>query len=82
MITSPGGRRRRAVPSGVADMDERRVRRRGGPASTVALGCFSAVVAGHRKAAWAAVGMLWSGHVLIAHWLYEWRPPFGDEAAS
>ncbi|MEU6225649.1 sensor histidine kinase [Streptomyces sp. NPDC047042] len=49
---------------------------------TVALGCFSAVVAGHRKAAWAAVGMLWTGHVLIAHWLYQWLPPSGDEAAS
>lgn len=49
---------------------------------TVALGCFSAVVAGHRKAAWAAVGMLWAGHVLIAHWLYRWLPPSGDEPAA
>jgi len=49
---------------------------------TVALGCFSAVAAGHRKAAWAAVGTLWAGHVLIAHWLYQWLPPSGDEAAS
>ncbi|WP_405813573.1 sensor histidine kinase [Streptomyces sp. NBC_01390] len=49
---------------------------------TVALGCFSAVVAGRRGAAWAAVGMLWAGHVLIAHWLYRWLPPSGDEAAS
>ncbi|WP_371657833.1 sensor histidine kinase [Streptomyces sp. NBC_00280] len=49
---------------------------------TVALGCFAAVVAGHRKAAWTAVGMLWAGHVLIAHWLYHWLPPSGDKAAS
>ncbi|AVH60329.1 MULTISPECIES: sensor histidine kinase [Streptomyces] len=44
----------------------------------VALGCFSAIVAGHRWAAWSAVGMLWAGHVLIAHWLYRWLPPSGD----
>ncbi|MGW0826824.1 sensor histidine kinase [Streptomyces sp. NPDC002845] len=48
----------------------------------VALGCFSAIVAGHRGAAWAAVGMLWAGHVLVAHWLYRWLPPSGDSAAS
>ncbi|MGR8011979.1 sensor histidine kinase [Streptomyces hypolithicus] len=47
----------------------------------VAMGCFSAVVAGHRRAAWAAVGMLWAGHVLISHWLYRWLPPGADEAA-
>jgi len=49
---------------------------------TVALGCFSAIVAGHRKAAWAAVGMLWAGHVLVAHWLYRWLPPSGDTPAG
>lgn len=49
---------------------------------TVALACFSAVVAGHRRAAWAAVGMLWAGHVLVGHWLYRWLPPSGDSAAS
>ncbi|MFI1354260.1 sensor histidine kinase [Streptomyces sp. NPDC020898] len=49
---------------------------------TVALGCFSAVVAGYRTAAWAAVGMLWAGHVLIAHWLYRWLPPSRDDSAS
>ncbi|MEW2399759.1 sensor histidine kinase [Streptomyces sp. NPDC046862] len=48
---------------------------------TVALGCFSAIVTGHRKAAWAAVGMLWVGHVLVAHWLYPWLPPSGDDGA-
>ncbi|MFI9170283.1 sensor histidine kinase [Streptomyces lincolnensis] len=48
----------------------------------VALACFSAVVAGRRRAAWAAVGMLWAGHVLVAHWLYQWLPPSGDDAAS
>ncbi|MFC0849781.1 sensor histidine kinase [Streptomyces noboritoensis] len=47
----------------------------------VAVGCFAAIVAGHRRAAWSAVGMLWLGHVLIAHWLYRWLPPSGDRAA-
>ena len=49
---------------------------------TVALACFSAVVAGHRRAAWGAVGMLWAGHMLVAHWLYRWLPPSGDPEAS
>ncbi|MGW0548919.1 sensor histidine kinase [Streptomyces altiplanensis] len=47
----------------------------------VVMGCFSAVVAGHRRAAWAALGMLWAGHVLVSHWLYQWLPPAGDDAA-
>ncbi|MCX4785057.1 MULTISPECIES: sensor histidine kinase [unclassified Streptomyces] len=47
----------------------------------VAVGCFSAVVAGHRRAAWSAVGMVWLGHVLVAHWLYRWLPPAGGHAA-
>ena len=49
---------------------------------TVAVACFSAVVAGHRRAAWTALGMLWAGHVLVAHWLYRWLPPSRDPAAS
>ncbi|MFJ8716025.1 sensor histidine kinase [Streptomyces violaceus] len=49
---------------------------------TVALACFSAIVAGHRWAAWAAMGTLWAGHVLVAHRLYQWLPPSGDSAAS
>ncbi|MFH8611648.1 sensor histidine kinase [Streptomyces sp. NPDC018029] len=44
----------------------------------VAVGCFAAIVAGHRRAAWGAVGGLWAGHLLIAHWLYAWLPP-GDD---
>jgi signal transduction histidine kinase len=47
----------------------------------VAVGCFSAVVAGHRRAAWSAVGMVWVGHLLVAHWLYRRLPPSGDSAA-
>ncbi|MGP9022259.1 histidine kinase [Streptomyces sp. BR1] len=47
----------------------------------VAVGCFAAIVAGQRRAAWAAVGMLWLGHLLVAHWLYRWLPPQGDRAA-
>ncbi|MFF7791335.1 histidine kinase [Streptomyces sp. NPDC007991] len=48
----------------------------------VALACFSAIVSGHRWAAWAAMGTLWAGHVLVAHWLYRWLPPSGDSAAA
>lgn len=47
----------------------------------VAVGCFSAIVSGHRKAAWWSLGGLWAGHVLMAHWLYRWLPPDGDGAA-
>ncbi|MEU3983561.1 sensor histidine kinase [Streptomyces sp. NPDC026672] len=49
---------------------------------TVAVACFSAVVAGHRRAAWSAMGLLWAGHALIALWLYRWLPPAGDRGAS
>ncbi|WP_406386133.1 sensor histidine kinase [Streptomyces sp. NBC_00211] len=48
---------------------------------SVALACLAAVVAGHRRAAWAAVGALWAGHLLIGHWLYRWLPPPGDGPA-
>ncbi|MFE1342873.1 sensor histidine kinase [Streptomyces sp. NPDC058733] len=48
---------------------------------TVAVACFSAILSGHRWAAWASVGLLWAGHVLIAHWLYRGLPPSGDTAA-
>ncbi len=49
---------------------------------SVALAVFAAIVAGHRRAAWSAIGMLWLGHLLIAHWLYRWLPPSGDDGAS
>ncbi|MFC8872373.1 sensor histidine kinase [Streptomyces sp. NPDC057148] len=48
----------------------------------VALACFSAVVSGHRRAAWSALAALWAGHVLLVHWLYRWLPPSSDSAAS
>ncbi|AZP15981.1 sensor histidine kinase [Streptomyces aquilus] len=48
----------------------------------VAVACFSAVVAGHRTAAWTALGLLWVGQALVAHWLYQWLPPSGDRAAT
>ncbi|MET9890617.1 sensor histidine kinase [Streptomyces sp. NPDC006465] len=48
----------------------------------VAVGCFSAVVAGHRRAAWTAVGLLWAGHLVVAHWLYRGLPPTGDGPPS
>ncbi|CAL9380134.1 hypothetical protein SUDANB15_01033 [Streptomyces sp. enrichment culture] len=49
---------------------------------TVAVACFSAVVSGRRRAAWAALGTLWAGHLLITHLLYRWLPPSGDPGAS
>ncbi|KPI17558.1 integral membrane sensor signal transduction histidine kinase [Actinobacteria bacterium OV450] len=48
---------------------------------SVALACLAAVVTGHRRAAWSAVGALWAGHLLIGHWLYRWLPPPGDGPA-
>ncbi|UYQ60739.1 sensor histidine kinase [Streptomyces peucetius] len=48
---------------------------------TVAVAVFAAIVAGHRRAAWWAVGLLWAAHLLVAHWLYAYLPPGGDEAA-
>ncbi|MET7654074.1 sensor histidine kinase [Streptomyces sp. NPDC005486] len=47
----------------------------------VAVACFTAVVAGHRQAAWAALGLLWAAHLLVAYWLYRWLPPAGDAPA-
>ncbi|WP_099054997.1 sensor histidine kinase [Streptomyces fodineus] len=49
---------------------------------TVAVGCFSAVVTGHRRAAWGSLGLLWAGHALVALWLYRWLPPSGDRRAG
>lgn len=49
---------------------------------TVAASCFTAVVAGHRRAAWTSVGLLWAGHALIALWLYRRLPPPGDTGGS
>ncbi|MFD4025948.1 sensor histidine kinase [Streptomyces sp. NPDC058576] len=48
----------------------------------VAVGCFGAIVTGHRKAAWWSLGGLWAGQVLVSHWLYRWLPPGGDRAES
>ncbi|MFJ9431265.1 sensor histidine kinase [Streptomyces sp. NPDC101490] len=47
----------------------------------VAVACFAAVVHGHRTAAAWALGLLWAGHLLLAHWLYRWLPPVGDGPA-
>ncbi|WP_431041093.1 sensor histidine kinase [Streptomyces sp. P1-3] len=49
---------------------------------SVVVASYAAVVAGRRHAAWAALGMLWAGHLLITHWLYRWLPPGGDDAAG
>ncbi|WP_189263912.1 sensor histidine kinase [Streptomyces fuscichromogenes] len=50
--------------------------------AAAAVACFAAVVAGHRRAAWAALGMLWAGHLLISLWLYRSLPPPGDTGAN
>ncbi|MGW8761224.1 sensor histidine kinase [Streptomyces sp. NPDC055815] len=47
----------------------------------IAVACFAAVVHGHRRAAWWAIGLLWAGHLLLSHWLYRWLPPPGDGPA-
>ncbi|MFB7513611.1 sensor histidine kinase [Streptomyces sp. NPDC056144] len=47
----------------------------------VAVAAFAGVVHGHRKAVWCAFGVLWAGHLLLAHWLYRWLPPAGDGPA-
>ncbi|MFD5329320.1 histidine kinase [Streptomyces sp. NPDC127092] len=53
-----------------------------GPAFVpVAVACFAAVVHGHRRAAWWALGLLWAGHLLLVHWLYRHLPPPADGAA-
>ncbi|MET9606747.1 sensor histidine kinase [Streptomyces sp. NPDC006512] len=48
---------------------------------SLAVACFAAVIAGHRRAAWGAVALFWAGHLLIGHWLYRWLPPAGDGPA-
>ncbi|GAA2298507.1 sensor histidine kinase [Streptomyces kunmingensis] len=48
----------------------------------VALGCFAAIVAGRRRAAWCAVGLFWLGHLLVTHWLYARLPPSTDGPGS
>lgn len=48
---------------------------------TVAVGSYAAVVAGRRRAAWAALGMFWAGYLLVGHWLFRWLPPSGDHAS-
>ncbi|KUJ68203.1 histidine kinase [Streptomyces albus subsp. albus] len=48
----------------------------------VVVASYAAVVAGRRRAAWSALGLLWAGHLLITHWLYRWLPPGGDHAAG
>ncbi|MDX3799506.1 sensor histidine kinase [Streptomyces sp. AK04-3B] len=48
---------------------------------TVAVACFAAVVRGHRRAAWTALGLLWAVHLLVSHWWYRWLPPAGDDPA-
>ncbi|MFF7076583.1 sensor histidine kinase [Streptomyces lavendulae] len=48
---------------------------------SLAVACFAAVISGHRGAAWGAVALLWTGRLLIGHWLYRWLPPPGDGPA-
>lgn len=48
---------------------------------TVAVACFAAIVSGHRRAAWWAIGLLWASHLLIGHLLYRVLPP-GDDVGA
>ncbi|GGJ77116.1 two-component sensor histidine kinase [Streptomyces camponoticapitis] len=48
---------------------------------TVAVACFAAIVSGHRRAAWWAIGLLWASHLLAGHLLYPYLPPSGDAGA-
>ncbi|MFH9421950.1 sensor histidine kinase [Streptomyces sp. NPDC017529] len=48
---------------------------------TIAFGCFAGIVAGRRRTAWAAVGLVWVSHLLVGHWLYHRLPPEGDGPA-
>lgn len=48
---------------------------------TLALGAFAAIVAGHRKVAWCALGGVWVWHLLAVHWLYRRLPPSHDGPA-
>ncbi|WP_425608670.1 sensor histidine kinase [Streptomyces albipurpureus] len=53
-----------------------------GPAFVpLAVAVFAAVVSGHRHAAWWALGGFWTGSLLLAHWLYRYLPPSGDQGA-
>lgn len=49
---------------------------------TVAVACFAAIVSGHRRAAWWAIGLLWASHLLVGHVLYRFLPPSGDVGAA
>jgi signal transduction histidine kinase len=49
---------------------------------SVVVGAFSAVFSGHRRAAWAALGLFWTAMLLTGHWLYRWLPPNDDPAAD
>ncbi|MGV9251907.1 sensor histidine kinase [Streptomyces sp. NPDC003697] len=49
---------------------------------TVAVACLSAVVAGHRAAAWTAVALLWAAHLLVSYGLHRWLPPQTDAAGT
>ncbi|MFD3487267.1 sensor histidine kinase [Streptomyces sp. NPDC058665] len=49
---------------------------------TVAVACFAAIVSGHRRAAWWAIGLLWASHLLVGHVLYPHLPPSGDAGAA
>nr|WP_245686022.1 sensor histidine kinase [Streptomyces niveus] len=49
---------------------------------TVAVACFAAIVSGHRRAAWWAIGLLWASHLLVGHVLYRFLPPGGDVGAA
>ncbi len=46
---------------------------------SVAVAAFAAVVAGHRHAAWGALGIVWAGHLLAGYVLVDRLPPVSDQ---
>ncbi|XTP10876.1 sensor histidine kinase [Streptomyces albus subsp. chlorinus] len=49
---------------------------------SVVVAGFAALVAGYRYATWGALGLLWTGNLLVAHVLYGRLPPGGDPPGS
>ncbi|WP_079031856.1 sensor histidine kinase [Streptomyces specialis] len=49
---------------------------------SAAVGAFSAVASGHRRAGWASLGVLWAGLLVVGHGLHAVLPPDGDGPAG
>ncbi|GAA1506348.1 sensor histidine kinase [Streptomyces synnematoformans] len=47
---------------------------------SAAVACFAAISMGERRAVWAALALLFAGHVAFTSLLYRWLPPDDDGA--